>query len=126
MSEEILVDALANEGWERVNKVPGELSKLLWEGPTGASIHVVRFAKGSGIPSRHVHGSNQFMFCLEGRYRYTSSDLTLGPGYFYANPVGHPHGPTEALEDTTLIEIYDGPHFLETPDFEYGPGEARP
>ncbi|MBI2370724.1 MAG: cupin domain-containing protein [Deltaproteobacteria bacterium] len=80
---------------------------------TGASIALLRFEKGAGIPRSHVHGSNQFMIMLKGRYEYTSSGITLTEGMFYMNPKGHPHGPTTAHEECLMVEIYDGPHYPE-------------
>jgi 2,4'-dihydroxyacetophenone dioxygenase len=130
-TREVLIKALADEGFEKVNKVPGETSKLFWskgliEGRTvqdDASMHMVRFAKGAGIPTPHAHASTQFMYCVSGRYLYKSSGLVLEPGDFYFNPKGSEHGPTEALEDTVLLEIYDGPHYVVKPFFEYHDGE---
>ena len=98
-------------GWKPTS-VEGLSEKHLWESPSGASICLLRFEKGAGIGWRHRHASNQFMFCLSGIYQYTEGDITLRPGDFYMNPVGSEHGPTEALEDAVLIEIYDGPHYL--------------
>jgi quercetin dioxygenase-like cupin family protein len=37
---------------------------------------------GSGIPSRHTHASNQFMYCLSGRYTYVPTGITLTEGAF--------------------------------------------
>jgi quercetin dioxygenase-like cupin family protein len=110
-----------------VDKTLGGLShKMLWrDDETGASIALVRFAQGSGIPSRHAHASNQFMFCLQGRYRYTATGLTLTPGSFYWNPKGCVHGPTEADEESVLLECYDGPHYAVTPDWYDDPEDAR-
>jgi 2,4'-dihydroxyacetophenone dioxygenase len=131
---EVLIPALADEGFEKVNKVPGELSKLLWsrarergidDVKDDASMHMVRFTKGAGIPTRHSHACNQFMYCISGAYLYKSSGLVLRAGDFYFNPKGCEHGPTEALEDTVLLEIYDGPHWAEKPYFEYQAGEKR-
>ena len=131
---EVLIHAMADEGFEKVNKVPGELSKLLWsrarergiaDVKEDASIHMVRLAKGASIPTRHSHACNQFMYCVSGRYLYKSSGLVLNPGDFYFNPKGSEHGPTEALEDTVLLEIYDGPHWTEKPYFEFQDGEQR-
>ena len=73
--------------------------------------------KGVGVPTRHVHASNQFMYCVKGEYEYLSNGLVLKPGSFYMNPQGHPHGPTIAHERSVLIEIYDGPHYYEKPMF---------
>ncbi|MFE4196997.1 cupin domain-containing protein [Paenarthrobacter sp. NPDC056912] len=92
--------------------------KPLWRNEeTGASISLVRFTKGSGIPLRHSHASNQFMFCIAGRYTYTSTKLTLTPGSFYWNPKGCLHGPTLAEEDSVLLEFYDGPHYPTQPEW---------
>ena len=44
--------------------------------------------QGRRHPLRHSHASNQFMFCLSGRYRYVPTGLTLTPGSFYWNPKG--------------------------------------
>ncbi|TGN98703.1 MULTISPECIES: cupin domain-containing protein [unclassified Burkholderia] len=91
---------------------------FLWKNPdTGASIALLEYEKGGRIPVKHSHASNQFMYCLEGEYEYTDSQLRLTPGAFYMNPKDHPHGPTIAHERSVLIEIYDGPHYYEKPVF---------
>lgn len=100
--------------------------KTLWrDEETEASITLVRFEKGSGIPSPHVHASNQFMFCLEGRYRYVPTDKVLEPGDFYWNPKGSTHGPTHADETSVLLEVYDGPHYPEMPSWYTREEDAR-
>lgn len=100
--------------------------KPLWRNDeTGASISLVRFLKGSGIPSRHSHASNQFMFCLSGRYTYVPTGLTLTEGSFYWNPKGSLHGPTHAEQDTVLLEIYDGPHYPTQPEWYSSTEDAR-
>ncbi len=110
-----------------VDKTLAGLShKALWRNEdTGASISLVRFVKGSGIPSRHSHASNQFMFCLSGRYTYLPTNITLTEGSFYWNPRGSLHGPTLAEEDTVLLEVYDGPHYPTQPDWYTDPEDAR-
>lgn len=91
---------------------------FLWKNAeTGASIALLEYEQGGRIPVKHSHASNQFMYCLEGRYEYTDSQLTLTAGSFYMNPKDHPHGPTLAHERSVLIEIYDGPHYYEKPVF---------
>ena len=85
---------------------------VLWQHPeTGASIALLEFEAGAGNPDRHVHASNQFMYCLEGEYEYLGSQVTLRPGDFYMNPKDHPHGPSKAHRKSLLLEIYDGPHY---------------
>ena len=104
----------------------GLSQRMLWRNEeTGASIALIRFEKGSGTPSAHVHSSNQFMFCLEGRYRYLPTGTTLEPGDFYWNPKGSPHGPTLAEETSVIIEIYDGPHYPERPSWYTRDEDAR-
>lgn len=121
---EILLQ-LGDLGWTD-KTLAGLSQKMLWrDDVSGASIALVRFERGAGVPSRHAHGSNQFMFCLEGRYRYTATGLTLTPGSFYWNPKGSLHGPTVAEEDSVLLEFYDGPHYLAPPDFYDDPEDAR-
>ena len=119
MTAETLIDTTEIDpaDWQSFEKF--ELTQyVLWEHPeTGASIALLDFPKGSGIPSKHSHASNQFMYCLEGRYEYTDSNLELTPGCFYGNPKDHPHGPTIAHERSVLLEIYDGPHYYEMPDY---------
>ena len=44
---------------------------------TGASIAILEYEKGGRIPVKHVHASNQFMYCLEGDYEYTAVGLRL-------------------------------------------------
>jgi 2,4'-dihydroxyacetophenone dioxygenase len=104
----------------------GLAQKMLWrDDESGASIALVRFLTGSGVPSRHAHASNQFMFCISGAYRYTATGITLVPGTFYWNPKGCLHGPTQALEDSILLEFYDGPHYPTQPDWYTSPEDAR-
>jgi len=104
----------------------GLAQKMLWrDDATGASIALVRFLRGSGVPSRHAHASNQFMYCLSGRYSYTETGITLTPGAFYWNPKGSLHGPTLAEEDSVLLEFYDGPHYPTQPDWYTDPEDAR-
>ena len=100
--------------------------KMLWRDPeTEASIALVRFEQGSGIPSEHKHASNQFMFCLSGRYVYLQTGTTLTKGSFYWNPKGCAHGPTLAEETSILLEVYDGPHYPERPEFYDNDEDAR-
>ena len=116
-TEEILVDELDPDKWVIVEQTGFRLYQF-WEHPeTGASIVLFDVPKGSGVPIKHAHASNQFMYCLKGEYEYTDSGLILRPGSFYMNPKDHPHGPTLAHQDSLLIEMYDGPHYYETPDF---------
>ncbi|MEG9224651.1 cupin domain-containing protein [Aeromicrobium sp. Sec7.5] len=104
----------------------GLTHKALWRNEdTGASISLVKFEKGSGIPSRHSHASNQFMFCLAGRYTYVPTGITLTEGSFYWNPKGSLHGPTLAEETSILLEVYDGPHYPTQPDWYSSPDDAR-
>lgn len=84
---------------------------------TGASIALLEYDKGGRIPVKHTHASNQFMYCLKGDYEYTDVGLRLTPGSFYMNPKDNAHGPTIAHEPSVLIEIYDGPHYYEKPEF---------
>lgn len=118
---------LQTRNLEWVDKTLAGLShKMLWrDDTTGASIALVRFQQGAGIPSRHAHASNQFMFCLRGRYTYVPTGLTLTEGSFYWNPKGSLHGPTRAEEETVLLEIYDGPHYPTQPDWYADPDDAR-
>lgn len=91
---------------------------IYWAHPdTGASIALLEFKEGAGIPIRHSHASNQFMYCIEGKYEYTTSGLVLQAGDFYMNPKDSPHGPTIAHERSLLIEVYDGPHYHEKPSY---------
>lgn len=91
---------------------------FLWTNPdTGASFALLDYQAGGGIPEAHSHASNQFMYCLEGIYEYTATSLVLTAGSFYMNPKGHMHGPTIARERCLLLEVYDGPHYLEKPSF---------
>ncbi len=118
---------LHTDDLEWVEKSLAGLSqKMLWrDEETGASIALVRFERGSGIPTPHVHASNQFMYCLAGRYEYTETGNTLLPGSFYWNPKGSTHGPTYAHETSILLEIYDGPHYPERPPFYTNDEDAR-
>ncbi len=113
---ELLIDSAAME-W-RPKSLAGVSEKMLWrDEATGASIALIKFAKGAGIPKPHSHASNQFMFCLSGKYEYTKTGVTLLPGLFYCNPKGNVHGPTLAHEETVVLEMYDGPHYPKVPDW---------
>lgn len=119
MTDEVLIDTstLDPEKWLDFPEY-GFRQYFLWKHPTsGASIALLDFAEGGGVPIKHSHASNQFMFCINGEYSYTDSDLTLTAGSFYMNPKDHPHGPTRALKRSLLVEIYDGPHYYEKPSF---------
>jgi quercetin dioxygenase-like cupin family protein len=110
----------------RAKSLPGLHEKMLWrDEATGASIALIRFEAGAGIPEPHRHASNQFMFCLRGRYEYTRTKVVLTPGALYCNPKGNVHGPTVAHEETVVLEIYDGPHYPEKPSWYTDPRDAR-
>jgi 2,4'-dihydroxyacetophenone dioxygenase len=104
------------EGW--IEFPSGLRQFFLWQDEkTGASFAILDFPEGAGVPTKHIHASNQFMICVEGEYAYPDSNIILKPGSFYSNPKDHPHGPTKALKRSILIEIYDGPHYYEKPEF---------
>jgi quercetin dioxygenase-like cupin family protein len=121
---EILLDV---DDLDWVDKsLAGLAQKMLWrDDASGASIALVRFKPGAGVPSRHAHASNQFMYCLSGRYTYLPTGITLTPGSFYWNPKGSLHGPTLAEEESILLEFYDGPHYPTQPDWYSSPEDAR-
>ncbi len=121
---ELLLQADTME-W-REKSLAGISEKMLWRNEeTGASIALIRFAKSSGIPKPHLHAANQFMYCLQGRYEYTSTGVTLVAGSFYCNPKGNVHGPAVAHEDTIVLEIYDGPHYPVVPEWYTDAQDAR-
>ena len=65
--EELLIQS-ESLPW-REKSLKGISEKMLWRNEeSGSSIALIRFAKGAGIPQPHYHASNQFMFCLRGRY----------------------------------------------------------
>jgi len=122
--EEILIQS--NDVEWRPKSLAGIYEKMLWrDEATGASIALIKFEKGVGIPQPHLHASNQFMLCLEGHYEYTPSGVTLRPGSFYCNPKGNVHGPTIAHEETVVVEIYDGPHYPVRPSWYSNDEDAR-
>jgi 2,4'-dihydroxyacetophenone dioxygenase len=116
--KEILIGKLDPKGWVTLERTGGIRLYKLWEDPkTGASSCLLDVPKGAGVPIRHRHASNQFMYCIKGEYEYTNPGLLLKPGSFYMNPVGNPHGPTVARSRCLLLEMYDGPHYFERPSF---------
>ena len=121
---EILLQSETME-W-RPKSLAGLYEKMLWrDEATGASIALVKFDRGAGIPEPHRHASNQFMFCLQGKYEYTATGVVLTPGSFYGNLRGNVHGPTLAHEETIVLEIYDGPHYPERPSWYTRDEDAR-
>jgi 2,4'-dihydroxyacetophenone dioxygenase len=127
MDERFQEILLQTDDLEWVEKSLAGLShKMLWrDEKTEASIALVRFELGTGIPSAHSHASNQFMFCLSGRYVYLPTGTTLTKGSFYWNPKGSVHGPTLAEETSVLLEMYDGPHYAERPSYYDNDADAR-
>ncbi len=122
--EEILLQS-ETMAW-RPKSLAGLHEKLLWrDDATGASIALVKFDPGAGIPEPHRHASNPFMFCLQGKYEYTATGVVLTAGSFYGNPKGQVHGPTLAHEETIVLEIYDGPHYPERPSWYTRDEDAR-
>ena len=122
--DEILIDS--NSLPWRAKSLAGVHEKMLWrDEATGASIALIRFDKGAGIPAPHYHASNQFMFCLKGHYEYTGTGVTLRAGSFYCNPKGNVHGPAVAHEETVVVEMYDGPHYPERPSWYSNDEDAR-
>ncbi|HEX9461354.1 MAG TPA: cupin domain-containing protein [Alphaproteobacteria bacterium] len=115
-TNELLVKGLDAAKWKNI-PAGFRIYTLFEDAKTGASIALFECPKGVGVPVRHTHASNQFMYCLKGRNEYTATGLVLEPGTFYMNPKGHPHGPTIAHEDSLLIEIYDGPHYFKRPAY---------
>lgn len=110
----------------RPKTLAGVFEKMLWrDEASGASIALIKFAKGASIPQPHSHASNQFMYCLSGKYEYTVTGVTLKPGSFYYNPKGHVHGPTLAHEETVVVEVYDGPHYANVPDWYTDERDAK-
>ncbi|MDA4110652.1 MULTISPECIES: cupin domain-containing protein [Mycolicibacterium] len=110
----------------RAKSLPGVSERMLWrDDDSGASIAQIKIEKGCGIPQNHCHASNQFMFVLSGSYKYLHSGEVLTTGSFYWNPAGNFHGPTEALEDTVFLEVYDGPHYPQRPDWYDNDEDAR-
>ncbi|WP_206412848.1 cupin domain-containing protein [Nitratireductor soli] len=121
--KEILTQT-ADVPWEP-KSLEGLYQKMLWRNEeTGASIALIKFDKGVGIPNAHAHASNQFMYCLSGQYRYIPTGTTLVAGSFYCNPVGSVHGPTIADETTIFLEMYDGPHYPVQPPWYSDPKDA--
>jgi 2,4'-dihydroxyacetophenone dioxygenase len=122
--DEVLIQS--NDLPWRAKSLKGISEKMLWrDEATGASIALIRFEKGSGIPQPHLHAANQFMYCLEGRYEYTATGVVLTPGSFYWNPKGNVHGPAIAHEDTIVVEMYDGPHYPQRPSWYDNDEDAR-
>ncbi len=111
--------------WEE-KSLKGCYEKRLFTQPeTGATISLIKFDKGAGIPVEHEHASNQFMYLLSGLYSYPNSNITMRPGDFYGNQLGHLHGPTIALEESVMVEIYDGPHYPSRPEFYDNDADAQ-
>ena len=122
--EEVLLQS--NDIPWREKSLAGISEKMLWRDEKGgSSIALIKFDAGARIPEPHLHASNQFMFCLKGRYEYTKTGVTLTPGSFYWNPKGNVHGPTLAHEETIVVEIYDGPHYPQRPSWYANDEDAR-
>jgi hypothetical protein len=53
------------------------------------------------------------MYCIDGEYLDEGSGARLQRGDFLCNPKDVLHGPTRAVVETLLLEIYDGPHYYD-------------
>ena len=121
--EELLIQS-ESIPW-REKSLKGIYEKMLWRNDeTGASIALIKFDKAAGIPQPHYHASNQFMFCLKGRYEYTSNKVTLTSGSFYCNPKGNVHD-RSCAQETVVLEVYDGHHYPEKPSWYTDEQDAR-
>jgi quercetin dioxygenase-like cupin family protein len=110
----------------REKSLRGVYEKMLWRNEqTQATVALIKFDAGVGIPQPHAHDSNQMMYCLKGRYEYLRTGLVLTPGLFYCNPKGSVHGPTLAHEETIVLEFYDGPHYPTMPSWYTDERDAR-
>ncbi len=106
--EEIVVDPESRE-WETI-AIPGIKIKYLHKDEkTGGSIALLQFSRGAGMPEPHLHASNQFLYVIKGMLSYPG--IEVKEGMMYLNPKDHVHGPSKALEDSLVLEIYDGPHY---------------
>ena len=106
--EEILLQT--NEMPWRAKSSKGVYEKMLWRDEvTGALIALIRYEKGAGTPKPHSHVSNQMMFCLSGHFEYPTAGEVLKAGSFYCYPRGNMHGPSVAIEESVIVEIFDGP-----------------
>ncbi len=106
--KEIVVDPEKME-WESIT-LPGIKIKYLHKDVrTGGSMALLKFDEGSGIPEPHLHASNQFMYVVKGKFSYPGVEVK--EGMLYINPKDNIHGPSKALEDSLVLEIYDGPHY---------------
>lgn len=78
---EVLIgkEDLAEENWLNFPEYGFRQYFIQKNEKTGASIAILEYEPGGGIPIKHSHGSNQFMYCLEGEYEYTDSDILLRP-----------------------------------------------
>lgn len=123
--DELLKAASDDAGWENDARADGLEKKVLWQAAPGfASIALLRFAAGSGIEDEPRHASNQFLYCLSGSYGYHASGLMLEPGGFHWSPADDEQGPSTALEESVLLEIYDGRHY-DQPEDEFEIPENR-
>ena len=90
--------------------LPGIRIKYLYRNDwTGASIALCRFEKGTGIPEPHLHVSSQFMYVLKGGFSYPGVEGK--EGMLHINPKDKVHGPSVALEDSPVLEVYGGRHY---------------
>ena len=112
--------------WEQ-KSLAGLTDKMLFRNEeTGATIALIRFEKGTGMPIKHEHASNQFLYILSGVYQLGDDPgIVLKPGDFYSNRKGNFHSPSVALEETVFLEIYDGPHYPSRPEFYDNDEDAR-
>ena len=77
-SKELFLPAPDPGKWVILDGAGGMRVNVLWEDPgSGASISLLDVPEGAGIPTRHVHASNQFMYCLEGEYEYLQREPSL-------------------------------------------------
>ena len=94
----------------------------------GGAIGTIAAIYGVSPDALKRHRANHLL--PEARKRLAKDDKlkdvdVLEPGSFYCNPEGNVHGPAVAREETVVLEIYDGPHYPEKPDFYTDERDAR-
>lgn len=121
--EEILIDT-GKMPW-REKSLKGISEKMLWRNEeTGASIALIRFARGAG-PAAALPFVEPVHDLPERQIRIHLDRRGADRGLFYCNPKGNVHGPAIAHEDTVVIEVYDGPHYPEKPSWYTDEQDAR-
>lgn len=94
------------EAWLDLEQFPGSQILPLAEPISQGSIHRLRMAAGTVIPS-HTHPVDEYVYVLEGTIQ--TNEQVCQPGTFWFTPANTKQGPHKAITNVEILTIRLGP-----------------